>query len=194
MDRTVQGWDETAVNQAQVYFSSPAQFNLTSKKSGPGPLLGLINSAPYLGAATVGCWLSDPLNHFLGRRGTLFVACLISCASCVWQAFTYSWVQLFLARFLLGLGIGPKSVTAPIYAAECAPKSIRGGLTMMWQMWTAFGIMLGYVAGVVFAPIAPTPSGLRWRLIIGSPMVLPVIVCVSCLLFPEHITYRLVLV
>lgn len=51
---------------------------------------------------------------------------------------------------MLGLGIGPKSATIPIYAAECTPANIRGALVMMWQMWTAFGIMLGYIAGVVF--------------------------------------------
>ena len=83
--------------------------------------------------------LTAPLNHYLGRRGAIFVACLISSVSCVWQAFTYSWWQLLLARFFLGLGIGPKSATVPIYASECAPKNIRGGLVMMWQMWTAFG-------------------------------------------------------
>lgn len=54
---------------------------------------------------------------------------------------------------ILGLGIGPKSATIPIYAAECTPANIRGALVMMWQMWTAFGIMLGYVAGVAFRSV-----------------------------------------
>ena len=182
----VQGWDEAAANQAQVYYSSSQQFNLAwyDKGPGPGPLLGLINSAPYLGAALVGCWISDPLNHYLGRRGVLFVACLISAGSCIWQAFAYSWLQLFLARFLLGLGIGPKSVTAPIYASECAPKKIRGALVMMWQMWTAFGILLGFIAGVVLSNISLT-NGIRWRLIIGSPAILPLIVCGYVYCLPE---------
>jgi len=48
----------------------------------------------------------------------------------------------------LGLGIGPKSATIPVYASECTPPTIRGGLVMMWQMWTAFGIMLGLFMGV----------------------------------------------
>lgn len=42
------------------------------------------------------------------------------------------------------------SATIPIYASECAPAKIRGGLVMMWQMWTAFGLFLGYVSGVAF--------------------------------------------
>lgn len=49
-----------------------------------------------------------------------------------------------------GLGIGPKSATIPVYASECTPPTIRGGLVMMWQMWTAFGIMLGLLFNVAF--------------------------------------------
>jgi hypothetical protein len=44
-----------------------------------------------------------------------------------------------LMLICLGLGIGPKSSTVPVYSAECAPAPIRGALVMMWQMWTAFG-------------------------------------------------------
>jgi MFS family permease len=47
--------------------------------------------------------------------------------------------NLLVARFMLGFAVGAKSSTTPVYAAESAPKTIRGALTMMWQMWTAFG-------------------------------------------------------
>lgn len=43
---------------------------------------------------------------------------------------------MFIARFFLGFGIGPKSATVPIYAAECASPLIRGALVMQWQTWT----------------------------------------------------------
>lgn len=33
---------------------------------------------------------------------------------------------MFIARFFLGFGIGPKSATVPIYAAETTPPAIRG--------------------------------------------------------------------
>lgn len=62
------------------------------------------------------------------------------------------WMSLTINPFE-GLGIGPKSATIPIYAAECTPATIRGALVMMWQMWTAFGIMLGYIAGVAFRSV-----------------------------------------
>lgn len=49
-----------------------------------------------------------------------------------------------------GLGIGPKSATVPIFAAESSPATIRGAMVMMWQTFTAFGIFLGLLAGAVF--------------------------------------------
>ena len=103
---------------------------------------------------------------------------------------------MFALRFLLGFGIGPKSATIPIYAAECAPADIRGALVMMWQLFTAGGIMLGYLSGVVFAnvsggarlldvPNAPDTSSLAWRLMIGSPMVAPVFLALYIFVQPE---------
>jgi len=87
---------------------------------------------------------------------------------------------------VLGFGIGPKSSTVPVYAAECAPAPIRGALVMMWQMWTAFGIMLGYVADVAFYKVkSDSISGLNWRLMLASAMVLPLVVCAQVYLCPE---------
>ena len=85
----------------------------------------------------------------------------------------WQWSHLFVARFVLGIGIGPKSSTVPVYAAECAPPAIRGGLVMMWQMWTAFGIMLGYVADLAFYKVPDTRhiTGLNWRLMLASASV-----------------------
>lgn len=82
----------------------------------------------------ISCWLTAPLNHYLGRRGTIFVTAFLSFATCIWQGVTNSWQHLFVARFILGFGIGPKSTTVPVYAAECAPAAIRGALVMMWYV------------------------------------------------------------
>jgi len=94
---------------------------------------------------------------------------------------------MFIARFALGFGIGPKSATVPIYGAETAPKAIRGALVMQWQMWTAFGIMLGYVADLALFKVADTPgvTGLNWRLMMGSAMLPAVVVICLVFLVPE---------
>ena len=103
-------------------------------------ITGLVVGAPYLACAILGCWLTAPLNNLFGRRGTIFISCLIAALASIWEGVANSWVNLFVARFILGLGIGSKSTTVPVYAAECSPPLIRGALVMMWQMWTAFGI------------------------------------------------------
>ena len=89
-----------------------------------------------------GCWLSDPLNYFLGRRGTIFFSAVFCFLSVIGSGGTQNWQQLFISRLLLGIGMGSKASTVPIFAAENSPASIRGGLVMSWQLWTAFGEFL----------------------------------------------------
>lgn len=124
--------DETVVNGAQLFYT--VQFGIGGKDQRSTWLTGLCNSAPYLCCAFVGCWLTEPYNYYFGRRGTIFITCLFSALACLWQGFVNTWWHMFIARFALGLGIGPKSATVPIYAAEATPPAIRGALVMQWQV------------------------------------------------------------
>lgn len=63
----VQGWDQEGSNGANLSF--PKQFGIGGTSDHDVLLVGLINAAPYIGSALIGCWLSDPLNNFFGRRG-----------------------------------------------------------------------------------------------------------------------------
>ncbi|CAK7244377.1 MAG: hypothetical protein STHCBS139747_005915 [Sporothrix thermara] len=178
LSAAVQGMDETVVNGAQIFYKN--EFGIGDPNSSRDSwLVGLCNSAPYLCCAFIGCWLTEPMNKRFGRKGTVFIACVISALACFWQAFTNTWYHMFIARFCLGLGIGPKSATTPIFAAECAPPKLRGALVMQWQMWTAFGIMVGYVADLAFyfVPAHGIKQGLNWRLMMGSAMIPAVMVC-----------------
>ena len=114
-----------------------------------------------------GCWCSDPLNNFFGRRGTIFFAAIFCFLSVIGSAVTQTWPQLFVTRLLLGVGMGAKASTVPIYAAENCPAAIRGGLVMSWQMWTAFGIFLGFCANLAVYDVGP----IAWRLQLGSAMI-----------------------
>lgn len=77
-----------------------------------------------------GCWVSDPLNYWFGRRGTIF----FSANFCLWpaiaSAFARSWWELFICRIFLGIGMGSKGSTVPVFAAENSPAAIRGSLVM----------------------------------------------------------------
>ena len=134
MAAAVQGMDETVNNGAQALYL--ADLNVAGPtvtrfdKNMQDSLTGLIVGAPYLCCAIIGCWMTEPLNKAFGRRGTIFISCFIAAVASIWEAVANSWVNLFIARFVLGFGIGPKSATVPVYAAECAPAPIRGALVM----------------------------------------------------------------
>ncbi|EMD37517.1 hypothetical protein CERSUDRAFT_114155 [Gelatoporia subvermispora B] len=182
----VQGMDESVINGANLFFAP--QFGITPTSSSSNSwIFGLVNSAPYLCCGLLSCWLSAPLNQYFGRRGTIFISATISFLACIWQGLTNTWWHLFIARFFLGFGVGPKSATVPVYAAECAPPAIRGALVMMWQMWTAFGIMFGNVCDIAFyhVPDKPGITGLNWRLMLASAGI-PALVIMSQVWFcPE---------
>ncbi|KAF4630388.1 hypothetical protein G7Y89_g7751 [Cudoniella acicularis] len=162
----VQGWDQTGSNGANLSF--PRVFGIGDETSTRDTLLvGLVNSAPYIGSAFVGCWVSDPLNHYLGRRGTIFIAAVFCLLPVFGSALSQSWQQLFVCRLLLGFGMGAKGSTVPIYAAENSPASIRGALVMSWQLWTAFGIFLGTCANLAMV----NTGTIAWRLQLGSAFI-----------------------
>jgi MFS family permease len=93
-------------------------------------------------------WISDPVNHFLGRKGTIFVAAIFSLCAPFGQGLAQTWGQIIASRVLLGLGMGLKEVTVPVYSAEVAPTIIRGGLVMSWQVVCIFSKALFLVCEV----------------------------------------------
>lgn len=57
---------------------------------------------------------------------------------------------------------------------------------MMWQMWTAFGIMIGFIADVAFWNVhSDSIEGLNWRLMLASACVPPLFVCAQVYFCPE---------
>ena len=125
--------------------------------------------------------MSDPLNNYLGRRGTIFISAMFCCLSVIGSACTQNWQQLFVTRLLLGVGMGCKASTVPIFCAENAPASVRGGLVMCWQMWTAFGIFLGFCANLA----VKDTGAISWRLQLGSAFIPAVPLWIGVYFCPE---------
>ncbi|OCK80664.1 MFS transporter [Lepidopterella palustris CBS 459.81] len=172
----VQGWDQTGSNGANLSFPDalgiPTEEKFADGSVNPMAsrnqwLQGLINAGPYIASAFIGCWMSDPLNNYLGRRGCIFVSAVFCALSPIGSGVAQTWPQLLVTRLLLGIGMGCKGSTVPIFSAENAPASIRGALVMSWQMWTAFGIFLGTCANLA---VKDTGS-ISWRLQFGSALL-----------------------
>lgn len=159
-----QGWDQTGANGANLSF--PEEFGISS----PGKdewIVGLINSIIFLTAGLIGAFIVDPLNHYFGRRGEIFITACCLTATPIGSGFAKSWQGLFAARFVLGIGIGAKNATVPIYSAEMAPARVRGALVMFWQLWVVAGIFLGFCANVIVKDV----GRIAWRLQLGSAFI-----------------------
>ena len=178
-----QGWDQQSINGANL--SWPSSFgldvNLNLKEnpnSGDVWIFGAVNAAPYLSAAIVGCWLSDPLNeYFYGRRGAIFVASLFSFATVIGAACAPSWQTLLVCRVLLGFGMGAKASVVPIFIAETAPTYLRGSLVICWQLFVTGGILLGSIACLIVAS--------HWRYQVASAFIPPLPLLILVLLCVE---------
>lgn len=94
----VQGWDQTGSNGANLSF--PQAFGLDENTDYGTYIVGLINSAPYIGSAFIGCWISDPLNNHIGRRGCIMFAAIFCFVTVIGSAVCQSWAQLFICRIL----------------------------------------------------------------------------------------------
>ncbi|ODV81463.1 arabinose-proton symporter [Suhomyces tanzawaensis NRRL Y-17324] len=183
MAAAVQGMDESVINGATLFY--PRFFLKNTHRA--DLIEGLVNGSPYLCCAVFSCWTSDLWNRNLGRKWTIFWSCAISALGCIWSGFVNNWWHLFIARFFMGIGVGVNSATVPAYAAECIPSRIRGSLVMLWQFFTAVGIMFGYVSALAFYYVTDhgVGSGLNWRLMLGSACIPAFIVMCQVPFVPE---------
>jgi hypothetical protein len=107
----IQGWDQTGSNGANLTF----QARLGIPDSGPeceaagtcdknSWIVGFVNSVPYIAIAIFAGWISDPINHWIGRRRTIFLGAIFSLLAPIGSACTQHWGQLVACRILLGIG------------------------------------------------------------------------------------------
>jgi MFS family permease len=92
------------------------------------------------------------------------------------SSFSGNWPELLLARLLLGTGLGLDASTVSVYAAECAPHYVRGGLAVSWQLWTAFGIFVGFVANAAVYAFGDK----AWRYQLAFPFI-PVVPLIAAI-------------
>ncbi|KAF8659223.1 hypothetical protein AX16_001883 [Volvariella volvacea WC 439] len=180
---TIHGWDLTLSNGAGLVF--PGEFGLSTEAGSPSAsknawIIGLIMSAPYISSCLIGCWLTDPLNNALGRKRTVFVTTLICVLANIGSGLTRTWPQLLACRLLLGLGLGPKSATVPVYVAESASAYNRGKIVLTAD-GTPFGMFLGFGANLIFYHVPK----IAWRLQIASPLIPCIPVLLLILRSPE---------
>jgi sugar porter (SP) family MFS transporter len=121
----------------------------------------------------------------IGRRWTAVGAGVLFAAGAVIQAVAPDAGWLTVGRVVTGLGVGVASVVAPLYAAEMAPKSLRGRFVSTYQLAITVGIFLAYLADD-----ALTPSD-RWRTMFALAIVPGVALAIGFLVMPESARWLL---
>jgi len=103
---------------------------------------------------TIGCIISSSfagtLTEKIGRKYTVMSGAAIFTCGAVLQAASSSLVLLIAGRVASGLGIGILSVVVPMFAAELAPRHLRGRLGTINQLAITFGIVVAFVVNIIF--------------------------------------------
>jgi SP family xylose:H+ symportor-like MFS transporter len=158
------GYDTAVISGAteslQIYF------RLTAAELGFAAASALIGCV--LGAAVAGY----ASNHW-GRRGALMVAALLFLISAIGSAVPDHYWTFVIYRIIGGVGVGIASMVSPMYIAEVAPPSRRGGLVSCNQFAIIFGMLVVYFVNYGIA-LMGTESWLNvmgWRYMFASEIL-----------------------
>lgn len=99
--------------------------------------------------AILGAVPSGPMSDKLGRKRTLLLLTVPFLLSWAIIIFTSKLWLIYVARFIVGAGVGAACVVVPTYISEIAETSIRGTLGAMFQLFLTVGILLAFIFGAV---------------------------------------------
>jgi SP family galactose:H+ symporter-like MFS transporter len=139
------GLDIGVISGAQIYIQR--DLNVSDQ------MIEWIVSA-LLWGAVAGALASGVLCNKLGRRRTIMGSGLLFACGSIFCAVAPDAQMLIVARFALGLAVGMASFTAPLYLAEIAPQSVRGGMISMYQLMITIGILVAFLSDTLFAGVA----------------------------------------
>jgi sugar porter (SP) family MFS transporter len=129
--------------------------------------------------AMIGALVGGAVSDRIGRRATLVWAGIIFIAGSVIAPLSPNVMVLIGARFVIGLGIGFTSVTAPVYVSELAPPQSRGMMIGLYQFALTIGIALADLVGYWLA------TREAWRLMFAIAAVPTLFFLAVILTVPE---------
>ncbi|EJD53532.1 putative MFS lactose permease [Auricularia subglabra TFB-10046 SS5] len=162
----------TAMPYYKDYFKGAADFTAGT---------GLIFSI-YTVGQIVGGLVSGPISDRLGRRGGMFVGCMILVVGTIIISSAHHKEQFIAGRFILGWGIAIAVTCAPTYCVEIAPPQWRGRMTGFYNTgWFGGSIP----AAAITLGTQYMKSDWSWRLPLIFQAVPAGIVCIVVFFLPE---------
>lgn len=143
------GYDTGVISGAELFLQK--DFALTSFTE------ELAVSAVLVGTI-IGAAFGGKLSDAVGRRMTLIIMGVIFAVGAILTSISPNLAFFIAFRIVVGLAIGVSSFVAPMYIAEMAPPSKRGGLVTFNQLAVTAGIAVSYWVDLAFAG-----AGAGWR-------------------------------
>ncbi|WCJ28145.1 inositol transporter 4 [Euphorbia peplus] len=133
-----------------------------------------------VGGAILGAAFGGVGNDKFGRKKTILVADVVFFIGAIVMALAPTYNVIILGRFLVGLGVGMASMTAPLYISEVSPARIRGALVSTNGLLITGGQFLAYLINLAFVKTAWT-----WRWMLGVAAIPPLVQFLLMLSLPE---------
>ena len=111
-----------------------------------GVVQGAIGSALAAGSV-VGALFAGPLSDKIGRRDSIFIACLFWLTGTAIQVACNGYGMLIGGRLINGVCVGITSSQVPVYLAEIAKKEKRGSIIVIQQLAIEWGIFFMFFIG-----------------------------------------------
>lgn len=127
---------------------------------------GVLIAGSYFGAA-ISALIFGFLSDFEGRKRMYGIDVTLMSLGAIFQAVSFNYLELFLSRLLLGMGIGADYVLSPVIVAENAESKNRGKMMVITfaVMWGLGAVLAAFVDQM--GMILGLPPSILWRVVLG---------------------------
>ncbi len=140
------GYDTGIISAVLVYLDDDLGKVLNS---GEKELITSITS----GGAFIGAIAAGLTADRFGRKGAIYMGCLLFVIGAILQAASYSLAQMTVGRLVVGFGVGSAAMIVPLYIAEVAPAKYRGRMIGLDNMSITGGQLISYGIGAALAKV-----------------------------------------
>ncbi|KAJ9644146.1 hypothetical protein H2199_004014 [Coniosporium tulheliwenetii] len=150
------GYDTGIISAVLVYLHTDLD-NREMGTSEKEAITSLCSAGAFVGAILAGLTADK-----FGRKGAIYVGCVLFLVGAILQAVSWSFAQMCVGRLVVGFGVGSAAMVVPLYIAELAPANLRGRMIGLNNMSITGGQVISYGVGAAFANVDH-----GWRYMVG---------------------------